>query len=55
MGKNTPDRQKFIIGNLKFEIDEIESDNDDAEINENSGPPEPKIDTRAIAQSVGIL
>lgn len=24
MGKNTPDRQKFIIGNLKVEIDEVE-------------------------------
>ncbi|GHC51961.1 DNA topoisomerase IV subunit B [Ulvibacter litoralis] len=25
MGKNTPDRQKFIIDNLKFEVDKIES------------------------------
>ena len=24
MGKNTPDRQKFIIENLKFELDIIE-------------------------------
>jgi len=27
MGKNTPDRQKFIINNLKFELDIIEEDN----------------------------
>jgi topoisomerase-4 subunit B len=26
MGKNTPDRQKFIINNLKFELDIIEED-----------------------------
>jgi topoisomerase-4 subunit B len=26
MGKNTPDRQKFIINNLKFELDLIEED-----------------------------
>ncbi len=26
MGKNTPDRQKFIINNLKFELDLIEGD-----------------------------
>jgi len=26
MGKNTPDRQDFIIGNLRIEKDEIESD-----------------------------
>jgi topoisomerase-4 subunit B len=25
MGKNTPDRQKFIIDNLKVELDRIES------------------------------
>ena len=25
MGKNTPDRQNFIINNLKFEADLIES------------------------------
>ena len=24
MGKNTPDRQKFIINNLKVELDKIE-------------------------------
>ncbi|MFT6995521.1 MAG: topoisomerase-4 subunit B, partial [Maribacter sp.] len=26
MGKNTPDRQKFIIENLKVEIDLVEED-----------------------------
>ena len=31
MGKNTPDRQDFIIGNLRFEIDEVE---DEIEIKE---------------------
>jgi topoisomerase-4 subunit B len=25
MGKNTPDRQKFIIDNLKVELDRIET------------------------------
>jgi len=25
MGKNTPDRQKFIIENLKVELDRIDS------------------------------
>jgi topoisomerase-4 subunit B len=25
MGKNTPDRQKFIIDNLKVELDRIDS------------------------------
>jgi len=24
MGKNTPDRQEFIINNLKVELDEVE-------------------------------
>jgi len=24
MGKNTPDRQEFIIDNLKFELDKVE-------------------------------
>jgi topoisomerase-4 subunit B len=26
MGKNTPDRQKFIIENLKVELDSIEEE-----------------------------
>jgi len=26
MGKNSPDRQEFVIGNLKIEIDEVEKD-----------------------------
>ena len=26
MGKNTPERQEFIIGNLKVELDQIASD-----------------------------
>ena len=26
MGKNTPDRQEFIIDNLRFEVDEVEDD-----------------------------
>ena len=30
MGKNTPDRQKFIIENLKVELDIIDSDDEDA-------------------------
>jgi topoisomerase-4 subunit B len=26
MGKNTPDRQEFVIDNLKIELDEVEKD-----------------------------
>ena len=25
MGKNTPDRQEFIIGNLRIELDKVEA------------------------------
>jgi len=31
MGKNTPDRQKFIINNLKVELDILDEGNDDVE------------------------
>ena len=31
MGKNTPERQEFIVDNLRFELDEIE---DEVEIEE---------------------
>ena len=30
MGKNTPQRQDFIIDNLRFEIDEIEGEEEDS-------------------------
>jgi hypothetical protein len=33
MGKNTPDRQEFIIANLRLEIDET-SDEEEAKIKE---------------------
>jgi len=32
MGKNTPHRQKFIINNLKVEIDLVEEDDEEAAI-----------------------
>ena len=37
MGKNTPERQDFIIDNLKQEDDEVESDTAVSEILEESG------------------
>jgi topoisomerase-4 subunit B len=32
MGKNTPNRQKFIINNLKVEIDLVEEEDEEAAI-----------------------
>lgn len=52
MGKNTPARQVFIIENLKFEIDEIESDKEVMDLDENNLPAEPKIDTAKIAAEI---
>jgi len=31
MGKNTPERQEFIIGNLRFELDILEEQEEEAE------------------------
>ena len=35
MGKNTPQRQEFIIDNLRIELDEIEDETETAEATEN--------------------
>ena len=34
MGKNTPDRQEFIINNLKFELDAIDEENEVVDLSE---------------------
>ena len=31
MGKNTPERQEFIVDNLRFEVDEVEDEIEVAE------------------------
>lgn len=54
MGKNTPQRQKFIINNLKYEIDEIINENEVIDINEEQKPPTPKISTADIMAAKGI-
>jgi topoisomerase-4 subunit B len=36
MGKNTPDRQEFIIGNLKIELDKVEAKEVVEEVEETS-------------------
>lgn len=49
MGKNTPARQKFIIDNLKVELDQIKED----EVVDLDGADfEPKVSTEDIAQEV---
>ena len=40
MGKNTPDRQKFIIDNLKIEL--LDIDGEDLEETEEEGVPKKK-------------
>lgn len=52
MGKNTPQRQQFIINNLKFEIDQILNEKGHVVINEDESPVKPKVDTAEILQTV---
>lgn len=49
MGKNTPARQKFIIENLKIELDQIK---DDEVIDLDGDSFEPKVSTEDIAQEI---
>jgi len=52
MGKNTPDRQKFIIDNLKVEIDGINEEAAVVDIDEEV--PVPKVSTADIAAEKGL-
>ncbi|MEE9439049.1 MAG: DNA topoisomerase IV subunit B [Saprospiraceae bacterium] len=56
MGKNTPDRQVFIINNLKIEIDEIDEDEpkDVIDLDDDGRVPIPKISTADIMAEMGI-
>lgn len=46
MGKNTPDRQEFIIDNLRVEKDDTEGKEDDA-----ADAESPSVDTEALAEA----
>ena len=54
MGKNTPQRQLFIINNLKYEIDEIYQEKGVVDLIEEDIPSEPKISTADIMEEKGI-
>jgi len=54
MGKNTPQRQKFIIDNLKYEIDEINTELGVVDLKDESNEQTPKISTAAIMEEKGI-
>jgi len=54
MGKNTPQRQKFIINNLKYEIDEINQEKGVVELKDEDHPTEPKVSTEQILEEKGI-
>ncbi len=53
MGKNTPQRQEFIISNLKFEIDQIIEDTV-IDITDDAGNIVPKVSTADIMKAKGI-
>ena len=55
MGKNTPQRQSFIINNLKYEIDEVNQENGVMDLSENEEPAEPKVNTAEIVLEKGIV
>ncbi|MDF1698769.1 MAG: DNA topoisomerase IV subunit B [Saprospiraceae bacterium] len=48
MGKNTPQRQQFIINNLKYEIDELNQEKGVIELKDEDNPVEPKVNTQQI-------
>jgi hypothetical protein len=48
MGKNTPDRQKFIIENLKVELDQLKKD----EVMNLDDDFEPTISTEDIVKDI---
>lgn len=52
MGKNTPQRQVFIIDNLKVEVDEIKSEDEVIDLKDQPAKPEPKINTAKIAAHI---
>lgn len=52
MGKNTPDRQEFIIANLKIEIDGVSAEADVLDLDDDV--PEPKVSTADIAAAKGV-
>lgn len=54
MGKNTPQRQQFIINNLKYEIDELNQENGIIELKDEDTPTEPKVSTAEILEAKGI-
>ncbi len=54
MGKNTPERQRFIIDNLKVEVDSIVSEKEVIDIKEDADMPIPKVSTADIMAEKGI-
>jgi len=54
MGKNTPQRQEFIINNLKYEIDELIQEKGVIELKDEDNPVEPKVSTADIMEEKGI-
>ncbi|MEM9545993.1 MAG: DNA topoisomerase IV subunit B [Bacteroidota bacterium] len=54
MGKNTPQRQQFIINNLKYEIDEIDQEKGVIDLKDDENPVEPKVSTAEILEAKGI-
>jgi topoisomerase-4 subunit B len=53
MGKNTPQRQKFIINNLKYEVDEVDQEKAVMELNDSDNPT--RMSTAAIMEDKGIV
>ena len=54
MGKNTPQRQKFIINNLKYEIDELDEEIGVIDIKDQDNEQTPKVSTADIMEAKGI-
>lgn len=54
MGKNTPQRQKFIINNLKYEIDELDEELGVMEMKDQEKEQTPKVSTADIMEEKGI-
>lgn len=50
MGKNTPDRQKFIIENLKIELDQVKEEDTVMDLDDNT--LDPKVSTEDIAKDI---
>ena len=55
MGKNTPQRQMFIINNLKYEIDEIHQEKGVVDLKADDNPNQAKISTADIMEEKGIV